>query len=244
MTIGASSFTERKEAGAALIEACRKIHGVGPDKVGNYRGFEVSVSFDTFNKEYKCHLKGAMTYAVPLGSDPSGNIIRIDNALEKISTNRTNAEAKLETLYTQVENAKTELTRPFPQEAVLAEKSARLAELDSLLSLDGRDEPASDFRDSDIDVENAPEKELAVKDSNAQLSGDETTPQVPPAPQPQYPQPPPPAPQIVPPAQQAAPLTPKEGFTTVMAKAEVIKDEINTPKSPQDKVKKQSHDER
>jgi hypothetical protein len=149
MTIGADSFTERKDAGAALIEACRGIQGTEANIVGNYRGFDISVSFDAFNKEYKCHLKGAMSYAVPLGSDPVGNITRIDNALEKISVTLAGAETKLEGLYSQVENAKAELTKPFPQEAELTEKSARLAELDSLLSLDGRDEITDDVRDGD-----------------------------------------------------------------------------------------------
>jgi N12 class adenine-specific DNA methylase len=155
MTIGANSFSERKDAGAALIEACRNIEGIGSDKVGSYRGFEMSISFDTFNKEYKCHLKGAITHTVPLGSDPAGNIIRIDNAFEKLPALLNSAEAKLETLYSQVENAKVELTRPFPQEAELAEKSARLTELDSLLNLDGKDEPDAEARDGDTPVADA-----------------------------------------------------------------------------------------
>ena len=152
MTISGNSFTERKDAGAALIEACRSIYDASTEKVGSYRGFEVSISFDTHNKEHKCHLKGAMSYAIPLGSDPVGNITRIDNAIEKISATIDNAEAKLETLYSQVENAKAELARPFPQEAELAEKSVRLTELDALLSLDGKDEQATETRDGDTHV--------------------------------------------------------------------------------------------
>ena len=116
----------------------------------------MSISFDTFNKEYKCHLKGAITHTVSLGSDPSGNISRIDNAFEKIPVTFNAAEAKLETLYSQVENAKAELTKPFTQEAELAEKSARLAELDSLLSLDGKDEPASDSREDSAQTQQQP----------------------------------------------------------------------------------------
>jgi len=148
MTIGGSSYGERKDAGAALIDACRGIDVAGQFKVGSYRGFEMSVSFDIFHQEYKCHLKGAMTHTVPLGTDPVGNITRIDNALEKISTTLSGAETQLEALYSQVENAKAELDRPFPQEAELAEKSARLTELDTLLSLDGKDEqPAAEVRE-------------------------------------------------------------------------------------------------
>ena len=147
MTIGNNSFIERKDSGAALIEACRSIEGIGAGKVGSYRGFEMSVSFDTFNKKYKCHLKGAITHTVSLGSDPAGNIIRIDNAFEKLPTFLNNAEEKLETLYSQIENAKVELIKPFPKEVDLSEKSARLTELDSLLSLDGKDETTSDSLD-------------------------------------------------------------------------------------------------
>jgi hypothetical protein len=149
MTIGANNYTERKDAGAALIEACRGIKGIGSDKIGSYRGFEISISFDTATKEYKCHLKGAMTHTTALGSDPVGNITRIDNALDKIPALLKDNETKLETLYGQVENAKSELAKPFPQEAALLEKSARLTELDTLLSLDGKDGPPAEARDGD-----------------------------------------------------------------------------------------------
>jgi len=126
MTIGASNFAERKDAGAALIDACKKMQGTEPMKVGSYRGFEMSILYDTRTSEYKCQLKGAMTHTVPLGTDPSGNIIRIDNALEKIPVTLDSVETKLQSLYSQVENAKVELAKPFPQEAELTEKSARL----------------------------------------------------------------------------------------------------------------------
>jgi hypothetical protein len=234
MMIGANSYGERKDAGAALIEACRGIQGVSSGKIGTYRGFEMSITFDTFHKEYRCNLKGAMTYTVPLGSDPAGNIIRIDNALEKINATLETSEARLETLYSQVENAKIELAKPFPQETELAEKSARLAELDSLLSLDGKDEqtaetPAIDapVTDADIGIDGAPEKVLAVKESNEELTGDETTPQAPQSPQPQFPKP----------TQPVSPLVPG-----VTVKAEVKKEEAAD--LPQDKPKKKIHDER
>ena len=230
MKIGADSYTERKDAGTALVESCRKIKGIGPEKVGEYRGFEIHISFDTMSREYKCQLKGAMTHAVSLGADPSGNIIRIDNALDKIPVTMDKVETKLQSLYSQVENAKVELTKPFAQETELAEKSARLTELDTLLSLDGRDTPSEESREGDaqdadlqdvdseevedMDVDGIKQgnnedknidvgisdKVLAAKDNTSQLSGDETTPQVPHAPQQQYPQPAPSIPQA------AAPL--------------------------------------
>jgi len=196
MTIGASNFTERKDAGAALIDACHKTQGTEPLKVGSYRGFEMTVFYDTRTSEYKCQLKGAMTHSIALGADPSGNITRIDNALEKIPVTLDGVETKLQSLYSQVENAKLELAKPFSQEAELAEKSARLSELDKLLTLDSNDKAAPVSRDGDsIDGDdsiaaegNTPEKILAAKDGNTQLSGDETTPQVLPTSQPQYPQ--------------------------------------------------------
>jgi hypothetical protein len=225
MKIGENSFSERKDAGAALIEACRSIQGVASGKIGTYRGFEMSITFDTFNKEYKCNLKGAMTYTVPLGSDPAGNITRIDNALEKINVTLESSQARLDTLYSQVENAKIELAKPFPQEAELTAKSARLAELDGLLSLDGKDEPTADtpaadapVADVEIDTDGAPEKVLAVKEGNKELTGDETTPQVPQAPQTQFPKP-------------IQPIPPP--VTGVTEKAEATE-------PPQDKPKKKS----
>jgi hypothetical protein len=174
-----------------------------------------------------------MTHTVPLGSDPAGNISRIDNALEKINTTLETSEARLETLYSQVENAKIELAKPFPQEAVLTEKSARLAELDSLLSLDGKDEPNADtpavdaptsdtpIADADINIDGVPEKVLAVKQSNTELSGDKTTPQIP---------------------QTVTPI--KEGSAVISVKPEAKKEDVSDTQPPQDKPKKKSYDER
>ena len=236
MTIGGGSYSERKEAGAAIIEACSKIKNVGQDKtkIGTYRGFEVLVSYDFHGSKYDCHLKGAMTHTIPLGTDPVGNITRIDNALEKISATLAATEEKLETLYSQVENAKVELTKPFPQEAELAAKSARLTELDSLLSLDGKDEPAT-VGGGEIDGDGTPEKILAVKEGNAELSGDETTSQVPEAPQPQFPRPAP---------QTTTPVI-KDGSAAVAVKSDIITgDDNDSTQSPPNKAKKKGHDER
>jgi hypothetical protein len=245
MTIGNSTFTERKDAGAALIDACRGIDTISTTKVGSYRGFEMSISFDTANKEYKCHLKGAMTHTVSLGSDPVGNITRIDNVFDRIPHLFADREAKLEALYSQVENAKAELVRPFPQEAELVEKSARLTELDSLLSLDGKDEPNTDApaadgdtrNDAVVETDNTPEKLLAVKENNALLSGDESTPQIPEIPQPQYPKPAPILPQTV--TQRL-----NEGQGAATPKAEISRTEGDSAQPPQAKPKKKSHDER
>ena len=252
MIIGGNSYTERKDAGTGLIDACRTIQGVGPTKVGSYRGFDVSISFDTFNKEYKCHLKGTLTHTIALGSDPVGNITRIDNALEKIATNLANSEARLETLYAQVENAKIELAKPFPQEDVLAEKSARLVELDSLLSLDGKepvaDEPAVEAPETDVRDADAVDVNASVTpnaESPHPLSST-TTPQ---ASQPQSAQP-----QTPPHIPVTAPIS-REGVSSAVptsthipiTRADIKKDEnnLNTLNQP-DKTKetKKNHDVR
>ena len=256
MTIGGNSYSERKDAGTALIDACRAIQGVGPTKVGSYRGFDVSISYDTFYKEFKCHLKGAMTHTINLGTDPVGNVTRIDNALEKIAANLSNSKARLETLYSQVENAKVELAKPFPQEDVLTEKSARLAELDSLLSLDGKEPvtdelaaetPETDVLDADAvdtDVLNA---DAVGVDSSAVQKTEPPHPLSATTPKQLPPQQTSPPPQTPPPIPITAPLS-REGVSSVSAvpvqpsRADIKKDEHNLtqPDKPIDKSKSHS----
>ena len=108
-----------------------------------YRGFKMELSFDSFQKEYQVLLKGEMTHRVPIGTSAAGNIQRLDNALAGIPARLEKAEQQLDNLRSQQEAAQAELGKPFPQEAELAEKSARLAELDALLNMDdrGNDDP-------------------------------------------------------------------------------------------------------
>jgi hypothetical protein len=138
MKIGGKTYTDRKDAGTALIEACRKTNVHVPEKVGEYRGFDIIASFDMRLSTYKLDLKGALSHSVTLGSDPVGNTQRIDNTLEKMSEQLQKVEQRLESLHVQVESAKQELAKPFPHEDVFAEKHARMVELDSLLSLDAK----------------------------------------------------------------------------------------------------------
>lgn len=159
MKIGAFNYTERKDAGTALIQSCHNVKGTTPEKVGDYRGFDMYVYYEPLGSEYKCFLKGAMSHTVSLGIDPVGNITRIDNALERIAMTLDGTEANLQTLYSQVENAKLELAKPFPLEDELTVKSARLTELDALLSLDGNDAPEEQTREGDapeVDVPPTP----------------------------------------------------------------------------------------
>jgi len=159
MTIGDKTYTDRGEAGAALLEACKGITTTEPVKIGSYRGFDMLVSFDSFHKEFKIDMKGSMTHSTALGNDSFGNITRINNAFDKIPQRLQSSEVQLQTFREQIESAKTELAKPFPFEAELAEKTARLAELDATLNMDGTPGGAeidgADIDDVDIDEEAA-----------------------------------------------------------------------------------------
>ena len=140
MIIGDKTYTDRGEAGAALLTACKGITSTTPTKIGSYRGFDMLISFDSLNKQFNMAMKGAMTHTAYLGDDAFGNITRINNAFDKIPQRLQSVEAQLQTLYDQTENAKTELDKPFVFEAEFAEKSARLAELDTMLNMDEQSE--------------------------------------------------------------------------------------------------------
>jgi len=136
MTIGDKTYTDRSEAGAALIEACKSVTTTTPVNIGNYRGFDMLVSFNTLDKSFNIDMKGSMTHSATLGDDGPGNITRINNAFDKIPQRLQSVEARLQMLGNQVKNAKTELAKPFALEQELADKTARLTELDTQLSLD------------------------------------------------------------------------------------------------------------
>ena len=140
MEIRGDRLTDKENAGAALLDACKEVKGLEPTQIGNYRGFSMSVTFDAFEKTYTLTLKGQMTHRVELGKDVRGNLVRIDNVLDKMPERLEAIKANLENLYQQQKAAETEVGKPFPQEAELREKSARLIELDAELNLDGRDQ--------------------------------------------------------------------------------------------------------
>jgi len=140
MTIFGESYTDRNEAGAALLTACQHFDGMDSQIIGNYRGLEMHISYSMVAREFVCTLKGAISHAVVLGSDEVGNITRINYALGKtLPQCIASAEDELKNIETQVANAKTELKKPFPREQDLVQKSARLTELDALLNI-GNDE--------------------------------------------------------------------------------------------------------
>ena len=137
MEISGKVYSERKEAGAAIIEACKALKAAGTEgRIGSYGAFELHSRFDNFDKVFRLSIKGAWNYSMEVGKDPQGNILRVTNALAGIERTLPQVERRLETLEQQLAQAKEEAKRPFAQEAELAEKSARLAELNSLLNMD------------------------------------------------------------------------------------------------------------
>ena len=138
MEIRGDVLTDKENAGAALLDACKEVKGSEPVQIGSYRGFAMSVEFSAWKQEYTLLLKGQMTHRASLGTDPRGNLTRIDNALAQMSQRLEATKAQLDNLYQQQAAAKEEVGKPFPYEDDLRVKSARLVELDTLLNLDGR----------------------------------------------------------------------------------------------------------
>ena len=145
MTIKGVTYDEKKTAGERLVLACSELPNAEEKVIGSYRGFELSLRFDTYRSEYQAILKGQRRYPVPLGTDPLGNIIRLDNSLYNFPERINSAENELATLHQQQAAAQIEVEKPFPQEEELAEKSARLAELNAQLDVDEKHhEPEQD----------------------------------------------------------------------------------------------------
>ena len=145
MTIKGVTYDEKKIAGERLVLACSELPNAEEKVIGSYRGFELSLRFDTFRSEYQAILKGQRRYPVALGTDPLGNIIRLDNSLNNFPERINSAENELATLHQQQAAAQIEVEKPFPQEEELTEKSARLAELNAQLDVDEKHhEPEQD----------------------------------------------------------------------------------------------------
>ena len=141
MTGKGMHFEDKLAAGERLLLACKEMPTAETVTLGQYRGFGLDLRFDTFRNEYQAVLRGATSHFVSLGTDARGNLTRLDNALDNFPDRIARAENQLQTLYQQRDAAQVEVEKPFPKEAELAEKSARLAELDTLLNMEGRPEP-------------------------------------------------------------------------------------------------------
>ena len=139
MTVKGVFYSEKADAGNAILDACQAMTSPDPIPLGEYRGFQTELSFDTFAKEYKVKLKGELGYAVSLGTDTFGNITRLDNALEGLPKRLEINEQELENVKTQFETAKVDVEKPFNQEEELKTKTARLNELNALLNVDKRE---------------------------------------------------------------------------------------------------------
>lgn len=154
-------YSEKAEGGQKIIDACQQMNSPDPISLGTYRGFELELSFDTMERIYKVKIKGAASRTIPLGTDPAGNITRIDNAVEKISEHLETVKAELEGLEKQFEVAKEEVKKPFAKEQELKEKTDRLNVLNGLLNVDKRDnELADDAPDEGEELPDRNPKEL------------------------------------------------------------------------------------
>lgn len=172
MDIRGKHYSEKADAGEWILAACKEVKGSEPVPLGEYRGFQMELSFDSFRHEFDIVLKGAMSHRVALGTDARGNITRLDNALAGIPDKLEKAKEQLSNLYNQQEATKSELGKPFPQEAELTAKSQRLVELDAALNMeestDSRDEIGDTDRPSVLaDLKSKSEQIPPVKRSDA-----------------------------------------------------------------------------
>ena len=154
MTVEDVTYTDKKAAGSAILEACNAMTSPDPKRIGDYRGFYLELSFDKFAKQYQITLVGMLRHTVPLGIDINGNITRLDNMITSLPYKLKAAELLLEDTIKQFENAKEQIEKPFPQEEELKAKSERLTELNALLDMDHKE---NEIADSEI-ADNVPER--------------------------------------------------------------------------------------
>ena len=162
MNVKGMTYTEKAQAGQALLDACSQMESVGPVPLGSYRGFGMELSYEAFSREYQVSLKGALTHRVPLGTDVFGNITRLDNALNSLEQRLESNREALERTKEQMKTAKTEAEKPFPREGELKEKSQRLAELTKLLKLGEKDRELLDSAPEEGEV--APTRKVVGRD--------------------------------------------------------------------------------
>lgn len=162
MKVGNKVYTDKKEAGTALVQMCKEMESVNtPTVIGEYAGFKMAISFDSINHRFLMNLKGQLSYSLEIGSDPLGNITRINHALESLPKQSEEIQTKLETVEHQLETAKTEVTKPFAQEAELSEKMERLSVLNALLNMDEKGDDA-------IGMDDEPEQDTSRQDVQKQ----------------------------------------------------------------------------
>ena len=171
MQVGGKPYTDKKEAGTAIIAMCKEIKGINASAdVGEYLGFKLNVTFDSFNNKFVMNVKGAMSHPMEVGSDPLGNITRINNVLEAMPSQLEEAQTKLSNVEHQLETAKAEVDKPFPQEAELSEKLERLAELNSLLNMDEKGDDAIGMDDEAAEPEKPQETVKTVDNKRDEVA--------------------------------------------------------------------------
>ena len=158
MEVDGRHYTEKEDAGKAIIDVCTRMTGSDAVLLGQYRGFSMVLAYDGRSNEYRITLKGTLSHTVTLGADVFGNITRLDNALENLAGSLEAEQNRLEETKTQLENARTELATPFAREEELAEKTARLKELNILLNMDEKDKTLMD--DGPDEGEEIPERKV------------------------------------------------------------------------------------
>ena len=144
MEIKGTHYSEKEAAGRAVINACTELQGSEPVPLGQYRGFSMSLQYDAAHTDYRLTMKGAMSHTISLGADVFGNITRMDNLVDGLAKELAGYQSELQDTRTQLANAKAEMETPFAKEAELAEKSARLKELNILLNMDQKDRSVLD----------------------------------------------------------------------------------------------------
>ena len=155
MEVMGTHYSEKEAAGKAVIRACTELQSADPIPLGQYRGFSMSLQYDAAHTDYKLTMKGAMSHTISLGADVFGNITRMDNLVDGLSKGLAEYQAALQDTRTQLANAKAEMETPFAKETELAEKSARLKELNILLNMDQKDKTLLD----EAPEEDSPDKE-------------------------------------------------------------------------------------
>ncbi|MCR4745746.1 MAG: DEAD/DEAH box helicase family protein [Lachnospiraceae bacterium] len=161
MTVAGKNYDDRKEAGAAIIAICKEMKQANVAvPVGEYLGMKMNVSFDSFSRKFSLNMKGQLSHSIEIGSDPSGNITRIGNAMEAMPKQLEEATARLANVEQQLETAKAEVNKPFPQEQELADKLTRLAELNSLLDMDEKGDGQGEEKGEAEKTEHAEKPEI------------------------------------------------------------------------------------
>ena len=170
MVIGDKTYLEKADAGKAILEICKKITSPDARPLGEYRGFKTEIGFDVLSREFFIDLRGKLCHTVQLGQDANGIITRLDNAITALETKKQVCEERLKNLHLQVENAKAEIAAPFPDEAVLEEKSKRLDVLNAELNMDKKE---NELADDAPEQENKGEKESSEPEEQKHRSGRE-----------------------------------------------------------------------